>query len=378
MNPVVTFLSFYLLRLGLATEKNDESILVGFSRLKNEVSNQDWEDIFNHGVQQSIAAILFDGLQRLVDAQLDLAFQLPERNLKMKWFAHAMQVEKRYKRQEQVIASLAKFYSEHDIKMMILKGYGLSLLYPIPSRRPSGDIDIWQFGEEERSDRLICEKLGIRIDTSHHHHTVFIFNGVTVENHYDFVNQYSSLSNRDFEKEMHGLVKAQTAETVKVNGHQVFLPPATFNAVFLMRHMGQHFASTEIALRHIVDWAMFVKHYHQEVDWQRMEQFAKKQKMWRFLSSINGLCVDYLGLPDDIFPTWGRDMKLEEKIMNDILQPVFAEQSTAKMGTFQDKVFRFRRWWGNRWKRKLVFRENLLVAFLVLLRSHLVKPQAYQ
>ncbi len=356
---------FHLLRIGLDTEKPF-----------GELAECNWHQIYALGVKQGVAAILFDGLQRLIDAHIDIP--LPDKKLKMQWYAHTLQVEKHHRQQEHVISSLAEFYSEHGIKMMILKGYGVSLLYPTPNHRPCGDIDIWQFGDEERGDNLLHEKLGIQIDYSHHHHTVFTCNGVAVENHYDFVNQHSSLSNRDFEEEMHRLIAKHKAEAVMINGQQVYIPSATFNAVFLMRHMGQHFASTEIAVRHLVDWAMFVKHYHQDVDWQWLEQFAKKQKMFQFLCCINALCVDYIGLPANVFPMWERDKALEGKIMNDILLPAFAEQPPVSMGVIQDKIYRFRRWWNNRWKRKLVFRENLLLAFVVLLRSHLIKPRAYK
>lgn len=61
--------------------------------------------------------------------------------------------------------------------MMVLKGYGLSKNYPVPNHRPCGDMDIYLFGDQEKADKLIAEELGIKIDNSHHHHTVFQFQG---------------------------------------------------------------------------------------------------------------------------------------------------------------------------------------------------------
>ena len=66
---------------------------------------------------------------------------------------------------------------------MVLKGYGLSLDWPIPNHRVVGDLDIYNFGKWKEADSFIAEQLGIKIDDGHEHHAVFNFNGVAVENH---------------------------------------------------------------------------------------------------------------------------------------------------------------------------------------------------
>ncbi len=114
MNSAIADLSFSLLRLGLESSKADEKMLIGFNWLKSGISNQVWEDVYNLGVQQGIAAIQFAGLQQLADAQIDLPFQLPERKLKMKWFAHAMQVENHCNTQQKIASELAKIYAKME------------------------------------------------------------------------------------------------------------------------------------------------------------------------------------------------------------------------------------------------------------------------
>lgn len=63
-----------------------------------------------------------------------------------------------------------------------------------------GDVDIYLFGDQEKADKLLQEKLGITIDKSHHHHTVFRFKNETVGNHYDFLNVHVRPSNKRIEK----------------------------------------------------------------------------------------------------------------------------------------------------------------------------------
>lgn len=117
----------------------------------------------------------------------------------MGWIGMATQMESIYAQQKKSMMTLAAWYKQHGISMMVLKGYGLSLNYPVPNHRPSGDIDIYLFGEQERADKQLQEELGIKVDKSHHH-TVFCFQEETVENHYDFLNIHLRRSNVSIEK----------------------------------------------------------------------------------------------------------------------------------------------------------------------------------
>lgn len=207
-----------------------------------------------------------------------------------------------------MIGQLAGFYAQHNIPMMLFKGYGLSLNYPVPQHRPCGDIDIWLCGRQEEADDLLRREKGIAIDEDKHHHTVFHVDGVMVENHYDFLNIHAHRSNRAIERELQRLVQ-ESGETVQIGNAEVHLPPpsANFNGLFLLRHAAAYFAAAEIGLRHVVDWGMFVRRYYARIDWARLEQIARRQNMHRFLYSLNALCVDHLGLPTSYFPPMTRD-----------------------------------------------------------------------
>lgn len=121
------------------------------------------------------------------------------------------------------------------------------------------------FGEQQRADRLLHEKQDIKIDNSHHHHSVFNYKGLTVENHYDFLNIYAHLSSRIIEKRLKEL--AENAVPLKMkDGTEVWLPSADFNALFILRHTAAHFAGSAMIIRQIIDWGMFVQKHHDEVN----------------------------------------------------------------------------------------------------------------
>ena len=53
-----------------------------------------------------------------------------------------------------------------------------------------------------------------------------------------------------------------------------------------------------------------------------------------------------------LFPSFERDLKLEERVLNDILHPEFSEKFPEK-GFIRIIRFKFRRWLANRWKHRI-------------------------
>jgi len=76
----------------------------------------------------------------------------------MTWIGYTIIFEKKYDRHLLAIDKLASFYKQNGIRMMLLKGFGLSQYWPKPKHRPSGDMDIYLFGNCKKADNLILDK----------------------------------------------------------------------------------------------------------------------------------------------------------------------------------------------------------------------------
>jgi len=326
-----------------------------------------WNELLALSERQGLAAVLVDGIDKLPDSQK------PPKNLLLQWIGEVLQnYEYRYELYRRAIVELARFYSEHGIKMMVLKGYACSLNWPKPEHRPCGDIDIWLFGKRKEADVLIAKEKGIKVDTSHHHHTVFYWRDFMVENHYDFVNRYRR-SSAELEMVFKDLGNDDT-HTVDVIGEKFYLPSTNLHALFLIRHMVSHFASSEINLRQVLDWAFFVEKHTKEIDWEWLLGILDKYHMRDFFNLINAICVDDLGFSADIFLEVSFLPGLKERVLADILEPVYG---TAEPASFIPRlIYKYRRWQGNAWKQKLCYSESRWESFWVGLWAHLLKPKS--
>lgn len=326
-----------------------------------------WRGIYDLSSAQGVLAQAWDGLQFLPETMQ------PSKGLRLQWAVNVDQIEKVYRLQEKVIAKLASFYREHAIPMMVLKGYGLSLFYPVPEHRPYGDIDIWLFGRQPEADKLVAKEWGAPVDVHKEHHTTFDIDGVMIENHYDFVNTLTHASNARLER-LFKQYAAQPGESVAVAGVAVYLPSEQLNALFLLRHAAVHFAAINIGLRHVIDWHVFVAHCHDRIDWEALYAAARDAGMTEFLNCLNAICVDYLGLDPAAVPGMVRNADLEERVLDEILSPAFSDR--APSGLLRVVWFKTRRWWTNRWKHRIVFNESLAGAFVRSVWAHLKRPQS--
>lgn len=326
-----------------------------------------WPEVMFLSQLHGVDAIAFDGIQRCFDAGEPIGIDI---NTKVEWIGFAQQQEQSYAHHEALIGELARFYAKHGIRMMVLKGWGLSLNYPVPRHRTCSDLDIYLFGEQQKADRLLHEELDIKTDNSHHHHSVFNYKGLTVENHYDFLNIYAHLSSRKIEKRLKELAGNAVPFKMK-DGTEVWLPTADFNALFILRHTAAHFAGSAMSIRQIIDWGLFVKKHHDEVNWNSLLPLIKELNMHHFYDAQNYICYHYLGFDKSLFP-----MIEGEEYGERVFQDFFNEENTKpkEKGYIKYIYSRFKKWWSNRWKHRIVYPEGLLTTFFVQVVSHLMKP----
>ena len=342
-----------LLKKAISTIDNEEPI-----------TTTDWGNLFRNATKQSVAAIIFDLLERQGGN-----VNLPKRVM-FEWLGKSLFQKSIYGQYVQAISKLASFYATQHIRMLLLKGYGLSLNYPKPELRNVGDIDIYLFGKKEFGDDMVEQELNIPVNRAYHKHSNFFYEGVAVENHGKFFDDEKHKSNGSFELRLKELLDEDERNLIESPILNCFLPSPTFNALFLLRHAGEHFATNEISLRHVLDLGFFFERFHNEIDWDYVLSVYNKEGMERFYNSIATICIRDLGFNEESFNGYTHSSELADKVLADI----FEEKQALPMNTsgiagikkIRYGIGKSLRWWNNRWKYRMVYNENLLESFLRL------------
>lgn len=310
---------FALLRTALFDDPLDSSLFAS-------CSFGEWEQLFRQSVVQQVAALAWESIERLPE---DCR---PSRPTNLYWRAEYQRTLDGTQHRQQVSKQLVAFFADQDIKTYLLKGVRISACYPKPALRQFNDIDIYQGGDWQRADQLVRDRLGIQVSQVKHHHTTYTYEHETIENHYHLLNHYKYRSNVRYEREM----------------MRLFGTP-TFDALFLLRHTAAHFGVDRILLRHLCDWAMFVRKHESDVDWQVVKDFCRRYNMEQFLGAMMGLIEEYLHYTFQLLPP-GNDKTLQSRVMDDIL----AEHvKKGRLGQF----------FSNYWKFRITFSDSFLSAF---------------
>lgn len=330
----------------------------------------DWSAIKAIAEEHGLSAVVLDALNT-IDVSLTGSLQT---KIKLEWIGEVLQsYEARYQAYKNTIGEMAAFYNSHGFEMMVLKGYACSLDWPNPSHRPCGDIDIWQFGDWHNADEAVAREKGIRIDTSHHHHTVFYWGDFMVENHYDFINVHHHKSNAAFEAILKEVGKDDT-HFIDVHGEKVYLPSPNLHALFLLKHACAEFAASGLNLRQLLDWALFVKAHGTKVNWEWVLRILDEFGMKTMFNIINAICVEDLGFQSDIFPNLQYDAQLKDKVLNEILSPATPNEQPRRV--FARILWKYRRWKANEWKHNLCYKESMWSAFWSGVWNHILKPSS--
>lgn len=174
----------------LSILRQDDSI-----RLE-QVTAQEWQQVIDLAFSQSVDAISVDGYHKCLDSgTMECLLETDEslEDLKFEWFGSVLQAEEDYRCFTETISSLAKIFAENGLKMMVLKGFGLSQDYPIPAHRSLGDIDIFLTDGDTplsgpnpaalKGDEIFRSR-GYTVSTDNPHHSQIDYNGITIENHH--------------------------------------------------------------------------------------------------------------------------------------------------------------------------------------------------
>lgn len=210
----------------------------------------DWDELMDTSSEQGLLAWVWDGICKLPEN-----YHLP-RIQRINWSLSAQEIKERYLLQYSVLQKMIEKCRNNNMRLLLLKGIGLSELYPNPQSRPSGDIDVFFFDDYEKGNKLFCQ--GDFIFGGKH--AEFSYEGVHVENHLALINTTTKQQIKVERFLESTLPKVSETEM----GYYILSPIA--NLVYLLMHSLSHLDSIFVLpYRSIIDFGMFLNANRKEL-----------------------------------------------------------------------------------------------------------------
>lgn len=312
-NGCMTDIFFRFVQFALGTYEGKEfldgSALRGFN----------WSAFCEFAKKQTLMGVVFDGVQRL---KKDVAPPLP---LLMSWFGVSQKIGQRNNVLNEATVAIYRKVVAAGYPCCILKGQGNAVLYPNPSARTPGDVDVWVDAsrEEIRSlAHMLAKGNNGHVDDESLNHIGLTVNGVTVELHSTPGFMASFVYNRRLQTWLRQNVGAQCRNMVALpdGAGEVAVPTGAFNAVYQLYHLYHHYFYEGVGLRQVVDYYfVLVKNEERRVKNSiALERELKHLGLWTFAGAMMYVLHRVMGLSEDkmIAPM---DSKRGRMLLDDIL-----------------------------------------------------------
>ena len=278
-----------------------------------------WSAFCEFAKKQTLMGVVFDGVQRL---KKDVAPPLP---LLMSWFGMSQKIGQRNHVLNEATVAIYRKVVAAGYPCCILKGQGNAVLYPNPSARTPGDVDVWVDAsrEEIRSlAHMLAKGNNGHVDDESLNHIGLSVNGVTVELHSTPGFMANFVYNRRLQAWLRQNVGAQCSNMVALpdGAGEVAVPTCAFNAVYQLYHLYHHYFYEGVGLRQVVDYHfVLVKNEERgENNAMALERELKHLGLWTFAGAMMYVLHRVLGLSEDrmIAPM---DSKRGRMLLDDIL-----------------------------------------------------------
>jgi len=254
---------------------------------ENTLSDSEWELVFTMAKKQSVVGMLFPAISAMPMEQR------PPKHIRMQIYLTAEMLKESNRTLAERAGEITREFAQMGYRSCVLKGQGTAGLYPEPSLRNGGDIDLWVMGMRDDIIREVkCKwKTG---KMCYHHIDVRPFTDKTeVEVHFT-----PSWMNNPFRNRRLQRYFRENAERQITPECGFAVPTIGFNLVYLAVHIYRHLLFEGIGLRQIMDYFFVLRHSSEE-DRRQALDFLSSLGMRSFIGALMFVEKDLFGLGDE-------------------------------------------------------------------------------
>lgn len=341
----MTKVLFALLRLGLGNSTPEDESLSDFIMLPAK----GWRQIEEMSQKQGVLGIALDGVERLEATRYGVTRELSSTQ-KLEWIGQVMMIEQENRHQIDVMNELANAWVLEGCRVLVMKGQANGIIYPHPEHRTPGDIDCYLFSDYNKGNE-IARRIGAKVDDSWYKHSQICYKGELIENHQFFVHTRHGKRSKRLQQEL--VQKLEIDNWNQFPDSNILLPPIQWNAMFLTYHACAHFISEGLRLKQLLDWAIFLKQYQNNIDWNAFYEYCERFHFRRFVDAITTICVENLGV-NLTNPIIVANSTFAEKV----LLSIFEDTIINRTGGWNERFQILKNLFQNRWKYKDIYEDS--------------------
>lgn len=298
----------------------------------------DWQTIYKLAQKNTVASLVYRSI-----CKLPPEFQVSKYGLN-KFFLQSTRVKQSHVLINATLSKLVEMYRKEGIELVLLKGQGISELYPNKFTRQCGDIDLYVGEDNFKKACDLAYKWNIvdKASLDIRKHFSFYWGDVNIELHRKASSIFSSRKADSHFQNWTKEVLLNTNEYYYCNGIKILLPELTYNAFFLFYHIYGHYLSSGVGLRQICDFSLFLDRNSDKIDKEKLYSILKAYKLVENWETFGSVLVNYIGLESDKFPFY---KNLNSKYPNRIIKAIvydgnFGEYSPLKQCKSDRYIYR--------------------------------------
>ena len=258
-----------------------------------------WRLLFQLSLMHGVAALVYDGITIRKD---DFNLCLPS-DLRASWAKTVTEIERANQETNICLSELFNSLSRQRLRPILLKGQSMSVIYPNPLHRTSGDIDVYLPYDKQSQDAVEwLSSQSTEYESKGRGVTRFIWNNISVEHHVQMHRLTNPLLNRKLQKIINREIRCCDSYYIAINGLRIESVPPTLNLLLIIARITGFLLNEGISLKQLVDLGMFLRKIGDKVDYVLLQSQLEKIGMQKSADIIGNIMMRMFHFDADELP----------------------------------------------------------------------------
>ena len=277
---------------------------------KEQLDGVNWQAVLQESLAQTLPMTAFQSAKAYES-------EMPK-DVFARWKNIFFQAYQTNVRVQQAQADMAEIMHEKGFSYIVIKGESSAAYYSQPELRALGDVDfLIDTSRQEEIENALMAAGYERDSMAHISHRIFRKPGAHLEMHY----QVPGIPVGEKGEKVRTFLKSAATSGVKKQGglSEFFAPTDAHHGLIILLHMQHHNLNDGLGLRHLCDWAAFVKATQDEAFWtEELLPLMRDIGILKYAAVVTKMCYLYLHVP---CPNWAKDA--DESLCEGLLADIF-------------------------------------------------------